>query len=173
MRKLLVVVLAATLLPAMLQAQSSSCTGVSSCEAVTTLQVVVPAIVSLDLGASTQTLTQPTVAALGSYVEDVGPTVTVRANRGWKVSVQANAANWAYTGGFAGVKPATDLTWSTTAGGTYAAMTTTIADVMTGARTSDATVPMFFRVLYPADSCDARNAAGTYALGLTFTIAAQ
>jgi hypothetical protein len=171
MRKLLVVVLAATLLPATLQAQSS-CTGVTSCFAVTTLQVAVPAIFSLDLGAATLPLGNPTEASLGKFVQNAGPNMTVSANRSWALSVQANAANWTYDGGFGGAKPTTDLTWSAEEDGTYIPMEQTAAVVTTGARTSSKPVDLFFRVLYPADPGDARNAAGTYTLGLTFTIAA-
>jgi hypothetical protein len=172
MRKLLVVVLAATILPATLQAQTESCTGVGSCVAVTTVQVIVPAIVSLDLGGATMNLTAPTEASLGGYVENAGPAMTVSANKAWNVSVQGNAPAWTYTGDNSGAKPLSDLTWSSTSGGTYAAMTQTAAVVGSGPRGSSVSVPMFFRVLYPADPGDARNAAGTYTLDLTFTVTA-
>jgi hypothetical protein len=175
MRKLLVVVLAATILPATLQAQvlTESCTGgPSGCNAVTTVQVVVPAIFSLDLGVETLTLTPPTEDEFGSFVENSGPAITVSANRSWAVTVQAVAANWTYAGDHLGAKPLSDLTWSSTSGGIYEAMTQTAAVVGSGVRTTDASVPMFFRVLYPADPGDPANAAGTYTLGLVFTIAA-
>jgi hypothetical protein len=171
MRKLLVVVLAATLLPATLQAQTS-CIGLGSCTTVTTVQLIVPGIVSLDLGGATVNLNAPTISSLGSHVQSNGPTMTVRANKAWNVSVHANAAAWAYTGDNGGAKPLSDLTWSGASDGTYVAMTQTPAPVGSGARTSTATVPMFFRVLHPADPGDPRNAAGTYTLGLTFTITA-
>jgi hypothetical protein len=173
MRKLLVVVLAATLLPATLQAQSS-CTGVVSCTVMTEVQVVVPGIVSLDLGAGNETLDlSPTAADLGDYVVK-NLNITVKANVGWQVSVKANSPNWTHTGD--GVKPASDLSWSTTAGVNYHNMTTDPVPVMTGGRTTapnSEPVPMSFRVWYPEDPGDPANAAGTYALGVTFTITAQ
>jgi hypothetical protein len=152
-----------------------SCAGVNSCQVNTTASVTVPALVSLNVaGAGSIPLTAPGVADLATgYVQDAGPALTVRANRGWTLSVHtSNATNWTYTGTEGGVKPIGDLTWSTTANGSYAAITTSAAAVATGARTNGAAPTVFFRTLYSANFGDARNAAGAYDIALVFTLSA-
>jgi hypothetical protein len=175
MRKLLVVVLAATLLPATLQAQSS-CTGLTTCTAVTTVQMTVPTIFSLDLNGSTRTLTEPTLAVLetGGFMQTDDLGFSVKANQGWRVHVRANSAYWSFNNVPGVAKPATDLTWSATSAGSYSHISATDdLQVGLGDPTSGTTVPMFFRVLYPAGLGLPANAAGLYELGLTFTITAQ
>jgi hypothetical protein len=156
-------------------AAGQSCAGVASCQVNTTASVTVPALVSLDVaGAGSIPLTAPGIADLATgYVQDAGPALTVRANRGWTLSVHtSNATNWTYTGSQGGVKPIGDLTWSTTAGGSYAAIGTSAAAVATGARTSSSAPTIFFRTLYSSNVGDARNAAGAYDIALVFTLSA-
>jgi len=156
-------------------ASGQSCSGVASCQVTTTASVTVPALVSLDVaGAGSIPLTAPGVADLATgYVQDAGPALTVKANRAWTLSVHTtNATNWTYTGTQGGVKPIGDLNWSTTANGTYAAVTTSAASVATGARTNSSSPSIFFRTLYSANFGDPRNAAGAYDIGLVFTLSA-
>jgi hypothetical protein len=128
-------------------------------------------------GGGAVTLTAPTASDLSGngYVEDAGPAITVKSNRTWKLQVHTtNATNFTYTsGGQSGVKPITDLTWSNTSSGTYAAITGTAADVtVNNARTNSASPTIFFRTLYPNDFSSDRNAAGTYTVALVFTLSA-
>jgi hypothetical protein len=156
-------------------ASSQTCAGVSSCQVSTTASVTVPALVKLDVsGGGAFALTSPGADDMeAGYVQDSGPTFNVKANRGWTLTVHTtNASNWTYTGDQGGVKPVSDLTWSTTANGTYAAISGTAAEVANGSRTSGASPSIFFRTLYSADLGDDRNAAGSYGMSLVFTVAA-
>lgn len=157
------------------RAAAQSCAGANSCTTTMTASVTVPALVSLGLSSASLTLTPPTAADFATgYVQDNGPTITVKANRTWTLAIHTTATtNWTYTGSNAGVKPITDLTWATTSGGTYSAMTSSAATMVTNqAKTNGANPTVFFRTLYPNDYSDARNAPGTYSLPVVFTLSA-
>ena len=154
---------------------AQSCAAANSCQVTTTASVTVPALVSLDVsGGGALSLTPPGANDLTTgYVEDAGPTFTLKANRAWTLSVHTtNATDFTYTGTQGGVKPISDMTWSTTSGGTYAAITGTAASVTTGTKTNGASPSLFFRTLYSADFSDDRNAAGSYSMDLVFTVSA-
>jgi hypothetical protein len=154
---------------------AQSCAGVASCQVTTTAAVTVPALVALDVsGAGSVALTAPGADDFETgYVQDAGPSMTVKANRAWTLSVHTtNATNWTYAGDQGGVKPIGDLTWSTTANGTYAAITTSAAPVASGARTNGASPEVHFRTLYSSDFGADNNAAGSYSIALVFTVAA-
>ena len=154
---------------------AQSCSGTNSCSVTSTASVTVPALVDLNVsGAGAITLTPPTASDFGSAVLDNGPTFTVKANRSWSLAVATTAVtNWTYAGGNGGVKPNTDLTWSNTVGGTYVAISTTAASIVTAqAKTNGASPTIFFKTLYPAAFDDNRNSAGTYSIPLVFTLSA-
>jgi hypothetical protein len=156
--------------------QSCQANSAAGCSVNTTASVVVPAMIELTVaGTGTINLTSPDVDALtGGFVPDVGPAITVRANRRWTLSVHTTAATeWLYSGTESGVKPITDLTWSSTSGGTYAAITTSAVPLVSNqARTNAGAASIFFRTLYSSDLSSDRNAAGTYSLPLVFTLTA-
>lgn len=157
-------------------ANAQNCSGVNSCTVTSTASVTVPALVDLTVaGAGNITLTSPAAADLATgYVQDAGPAITVKANRTWTLAVHTTAAtNWAYTGTQAGVKPISDLTWSSTANGTYTAISGTAASVVTNqARTNAGSPTIFFRTLYSANFAMDNNAAGSYSIPLVFTLSA-
>lgn len=160
---------------AALAQQSCQANSAAGCSVNTTAQVVVPAMIELTVaGTGTINLTSPDVDALtGGFVPDVGPGITVRANRRWTLSVHTTATEWLYSGTENGVKPITDLTWSSTAAGTYAAITGSAAPMLTNqARTNAGAATIFFRTLYSSDLSSDSNAAGTYSLPLVFTLTA-
>jgi hypothetical protein len=168
-------VLALTIVAATVPASAQTCSGTNSCTVTSNASVTIPALVDLSVsGGGTITLTAPTAAEMGSFVADVGPTFTVKANRTWSLAVHTTAAtNWTYTGTQGGVKPISDLMWSNTAGGTYAAVTGTAASVVTAQAKTNAGAPtIFFHTLYAAGYDDARNAAGSYSIPLVFTLSA-
>jgi hypothetical protein len=154
----------------------NSCTGTASCTASVSATLDIPALVSLQVGSSGSfALTAPAVTDIttNGYVQDAGPAITVKANRSWTLSVSTtNVTNWNYSGTQGGVKPIGDLTWSTTSGGTYNAISGTPAVLATGAKTNAGAPTIFFRTLYPNDFGDNRNAVGTYDINLTFTLTA-
>jgi hypothetical protein len=154
---------------------AQSCSGTNSCSVTSNASVAVPALVNLNVsGAGAITLTAPAASDFGSAVQDNGPTFTVKANRSWSLAVATtNVTNFTYAGGNGGVKPITDLTWSNTSGGTYVAMSTTAASIVTAqAKTNSASPTIFFKTLYPAAFDDNRNSAGTYSIPLVFTLSA-
>ncbi len=171
-------VLAAALMMAAASAQAQSCSANSAagCSVNTTASVTVPTMVELTVaGAGSIALTSPTAADLVTgYVQDAGPTITVRSNRAWTLAVHTTSpVNWIYSGTQGGLKPITDLTWSNAANGSYNAITTSaVAVVSNQARTNAGAPTIFFRTLYPNDFSDDRNAAGSYSLPLTFTLTA-
>ncbi|HET9438800.1 MAG TPA: hypothetical protein VFO52_01440 [Longimicrobiales bacterium] len=171
-------VLAVALMMAATTAEAQMCTANSAagCSINTTARVTVPAMVELMVsGAGNVALTAPTMFDLGTgYVQDAGPAISVRSNRAWTLSVHTTAAtNWTYAGTESGVKPISDLTWSNTATGTYSAITTSAAAIVSNqARTNAGAPTVFFRTLYSADLSAASNAAGDYSIPLVFTLTA-
>lgn len=166
---------AATLL-ATAGATAQSCAGVGSCTLPVNASVTVPALVAMSTGSGSITLTAPTANDLttGHVTESSPLALTVKANRTWRLQIHTSAAtNWTYAGSDAGVKPISDLEWSTSAAGTFAAVTGTAVDVVTAqARTNGANQSIYFRTLYPDDFESARNAPGTYTIPLVFTLIA-
>lgn len=171
-------VIAAALVMAATTAEAQSCSDNSGagCSVNTTASVTVPTMVRLNVaGAGAIALTSPTDADLDAgYVQDEGPAITVRANRAWTLAVHTTAAtNWTYVGSESGVKPISDLEWSNTADGTFAAITTSAASVVENqARTNNGLPTIFFRTLYSNDFSNDRNAAGSYSIPLVFTLTA-
>jgi len=157
-------------------AAQTTCTGIGTCNLPVNASVTVPALVSLSTGSGAVTLTAPTVDDLvtGHVTESTPLEFTVRSNRSWRLQVHTTAAaNWSYVGTDAGVKPISDLQWSTDPSGSFTAITGTAADVVTAQpRTDGATQEIYFRTLYSNDFTDARNAPGTYTIPLVFTLVA-
>lgn len=156
---------------------NAQCSGnAGSCNTTNTASVTVGALVKLGMSSATTALTAPTAdqVALGSSIDDAGPTFTIKANRSWTLKMKSgNALDWTYSGTDAGVKPITDLTWAPIAAGPYAAISTTDATVASGAAaTNTATAQAFFRTLWTADFTSPSNAPGTYSLPIVFTLSA-
>jgi hypothetical protein len=155
-------------------AQTWTCTGVGSCSATQTASLTIPSLVSLDLGAGTFTLTAPGAAdlATGYLLEAASPTITVKANKAWTLSVSAAAAN--FTPPVGGARPSSMLRWASVVDvwGTYTAMTNVGAQFASGAATNAANPVIYFGSEYINDFSDTSNVPGTYTLDLTFTLAA-
>ncbi len=168
------VALLALLTASPLAAQTWTCTGNGSCSAAQTASLTIPSLVSLNLGAGTFTLTPPGPADLtaGYLLEAASPTITVKANKAWTLSVSAAAAN--FTGPAGGTRARSMLRWAGAVGawGTYTAMTGTGAQFANGAATNTANPAIYFGSEYVNDYSDVSNVPGTYTLDLTFTLAA-
>ncbi len=168
------VALLALLVASPVAAQTWTCTGVGSCSATQTASLTIPSIVSLDLGAGTFTLTPPSAAdlATGYVLEAASPTITVKANKAWTLSVSAAAAN--FTGPAGGTRARSMLRWAGAVGawGTYASVTAAGVQFANGAATNAANPEIYFGSEYINDFSDASNVPGTYTLDLTFTLAA-
>ena len=167
-------VLGITISASQANAQCSGSAG--TCFTTNTASVTVGALVKLGMSSPTTTLTNPTADDVdaGNPIADAGPSFTVKANRSWTLKIKSqNAANWTYGGTFAGVKPISDLAWSTSAGGTFAAITAADATFSSGASSSNgAASQAFFRTSWTSDFTSASNAPGTYSLPIVFTLTA-
>jgi hypothetical protein len=173
--KLMVLGVAVALSAGVASANAQGCSGTGSCNVNATATLSIPVLVDLDIaGTGNITLTSPTATDLGvGYVQDAAPSIAVKANRAWRLQLHTTeATNWIYSGSEGGVKPISDLRWSTTSNGTYTAITTTATDIGSGGRTNSGAPTLFFRTLYTADFADNANAAGSYSIPLVFTLIA-
>jgi len=156
---------------------SAQCSGnAGSCNTTNTASVTVGALVKLGMSSATTSLTNPTADDVdaGNVIPNAGPTFTIKANRSWTLKIKSqNATNWTYVGSDAGVKPIGDLSWSTAANGTFAAITASDATFTSGASASNGTAAqVFFRTSWLSDFTSASNAPGTYSLPIVFTLTA-
>ncbi|HEX9085059.1 MAG TPA: hypothetical protein VF836_09995 [Gemmatimonadaceae bacterium] len=156
---------------------NAQCSGnAGSCNTTNTASVTVGALVKLGMTTSATALTNPTAddVAAGNVLADAGPSFTIKANRSWTLKIKSqNAASWTYVGSDAGVKPISDLAWSTAVGGTFAAITAADATFLSGASSTNGTVAQaFFRTSWTSDFTSASNAPGTYSLPIVFTLSA-
>jgi hypothetical protein len=154
----------------------AQCIGVNTCNTTNTVSVTVGALVQLDMSSTTTTLTNQTATDIGaaSVIPDPGPTFTIRANRSWTLNIRSqNATTWTYVGTSGGVKPIGHLSWSTAAGGTFAAVTNADAIFTSGTTASSGTpASAFFRTSWAGGFGAASNAPGTYSLPVIFTLTA-
>jgi len=156
---------------------SAQCSGnAGSCNTTNTASVTVGALVKLGMSSATTSLTNPTADDVdaGNVIANAGPSFTIKANRSWTLKIKSgNATNWTYVGSDAGVKPISDLSWSTAANGTFAAITASDATFTSGASASNGTAAqVFFRTSWLSDFTSASNAPGTYSLPIVFTLTA-
>lgn len=154
-------------------AQCSSNTG--SCPTTHTASVTVGALVKLGMTTTTTALTAPSVTDIeaAASLDNAGPTFTVKANRSWNLKIKSfNATNFDYVGTDAGIKPISELSWATTSGGSYTAITASDVSVASGASSSSTTVNSFFRTSWAGGFSAASNAPGTYSLPIVFTLTA-
>ena len=144
------------------------------CTVTSTHTLTMPSLLTLTMSGFTsgtnETLNAPT--SMADYTSSTiqmpttGPTFQVQANRNYKV--QISAATAAFTGSTY-AKPASDLAWSTSAGGTFAGLSTTPADVATGTPTALSTsVGVFYKTTYNF----AQDIPGSYSLDVKFTLVA-
>jgi hypothetical protein len=156
---------------------NAQCSGnAGTCNTTNTASVTVGALVKLGMSSAATALTNPTAddVAAGNVLSDAGPSFTIKANRSWTLKIKSqNAASWTYVGSDAGVKPISDLAWSTAAGGTFAAITAADATFTSGASSTNGTAAQaFFKTSWTNDFTSASNAPGTYSLPIVFTLTA-
>ena len=158
------------------QANAQNCGGIGSCNLTNTASVAVGALVKLTMSSATTTLTPPSASDLdlGNVLADNGPTFGIKANRSWTLKIKSqNATNWTYAGSNSGVKPISDLAWSATSGGTFAAITNSDATLASGgSATNNGSAAVFFKTTWVADFASLANVEGTYTLPIIFTLSA-
>jgi hypothetical protein len=179
MRKLFAVAVLSAVFARTSAAQSCSIVSTAAtpapCTVTSTHSLTMPSLLSLTMAGFTsgtsQTLNAPAdISDFSSgntiQVATTGPTFTVKANRAYKVQISAAAANFS---GTSYSKPAADLAWSTASNGTFAALSTTAADVDAGAATAgSSSVGLFYKTTYRL----LQDVPGTYSLDVKFTLVA-
>jgi hypothetical protein len=147
----------------------ATCTG-NPCSVQVTASATVSDILRLTLSSATANLGSPTETDYDAgYLDAVGPTASIKANRPWHVDVSGGAAVFSYTGSLTNPnKPANQLLWGTSAG-TYGNNMGTSAVLSSGASgTGSASQAIYFRTLWSWAS----DVAGSYGLVVNFTLAA-
>lgn len=153
-------------------AAQTACNGGGSCAVVVTLRLPRPYVARLTLSQSTTTVPQPTAADFAAGFKDVaGPTLTVKANAPYRVTIQAAQSRWSYTGQAAAPnKPASALLWSGSAAGPYtsSASSSTVwpANGLAAPATAGQSIPLFYRTQWTWTT----SPPGTYTLPVNLTI---
>jgi len=130
-------------------------------------------VLRLTLSSTSTTFSTPVEADYtAGYIAAAGPTATAKANRAYLVTVDATTSTWAYAS-FGGLtnpsKPASDLKWATTVGGSFTNNVGSSATLLSGAGgTSGTAQSVFFRaaLAYSVDR------PGTYTLTVRYTLSA-
>jgi hypothetical protein len=171
--------MAATVLASVLganQANAQCSSNSGSCNTTNTASVTMNALVKLDMGSTTTSLTSPTVAQVevGAVIADPGPSFTIKANRSWTLNIKTtNASLWTYAGPLAGTKPISDLTWSNASAGSYVGIGSADAPFLTGAAaTNGLAAQAFFKTVWAAGFTQPSNVPGTYSMPIVFTLSA-
>ncbi len=172
MRKFVPFVAVALFAAAPVQAQSCNIADAANCTVGTTASMTMPSLLRLTLGSTTSSLAAP--AAVTEFDSDGvvkkvsdGPSVTVRANRGWAVTLQADNATFTPSAGSSYNKPISDLEVSIN-GTDYSTISNSTAfSVNSGSATaSTAFSALKYRTRYSVAS----DAPGTYSLGITYPL---
>jgi hypothetical protein len=131
-------------------------------------------VVRLQVSAASTSLTAPTTADFdGGFNATIGPTLTVSANAPWTLHIRAASATWTATNTSPGAparinKPAGDLKWSLVAGGAFAPLTTSDANLFAGSATVNNAATLYFQTLYNW----ALDSPGNYSLSIVLTLTA-
>ena len=152
------------------QAQAQNTCSANPCSVNDTVKVTVTTVLRLTVGAAATTLTAPNEAAYDAGFQlDNGPVAGIKANRAWTLKVSANAVSWTAANGARAGKPAADLLWSTSSGGTYTGFSTTPATFFSGATgTGNSSATMYYKTLWAYSS----DTPGDYSLVVVFTLSA-
>ena len=137
--------------------------------------MTVNAVVQLTLSTTTTALTAPGSADYDAgFVANTGPSATVQCNTTCRLQISSATALWSATTTVVSAparanKPAADLTWSTSAGGTFAGLTTAPVTVQSIPATGGSSpVAIFYRTNYAWGL----DTPGNYSLTVVFTLAA-
>ena len=130
----------------------------------------------LELSSTNIALLAATAGAFDTtFGETAGFTLTVKSNQSWAVTTRVTSGSWIATplGGSGATpranKPAADLSWATSSGGSFTPYSTTDTQLQaSGAATPGTVIPLFFRVQY-AWTLDT---PGVYTIPIQFTVIA-
>jgi hypothetical protein len=157
-------------LPASAQCTASGAP--ASCGVPGTVSMTAGRVVQLQMSAGSTALTAPTPAAFDAgFNATTGPTLTVSANAPWTLSLRAVAATWTATNTSPGAparttKPAADLKWSTASNGSFASLTTSDVNLVTGSATASNATTLYFQTLYSWTL----DTPGNYSMSIVLTL---
>ncbi len=159
-------------------------TAVPHISAQTTQTVTVTSTVPqvLSLGIDTNSVSIPFLASdynasTGAATKTVSGanTLSVTSNKNWTVSLKANTAAFAFVpsaGDTDPSKPAGNLSYKLSTGGTFTAITTSNVSVKTGNKGGTATSGNTFIMDYQLTSNLSQDPPGTYTLAIVYTLTA-
>ncbi len=171
---ILAMVMGFSSIPDAVGAQCSATGDGASCTQPGSVSMTAGRVVRLQMGAGSTALTAPTTADFDAgFNATTGPTLTVSANAPWTLSLRSTATFWSATNTSPGAparttKPAGDLRWSTATNGTFLALTTSDASLVTGAATASDATTIYFQTLYNW----ALDTPGNYSLTVVLTLTA-
>ncbi|MEK0431420.1 MAG: hypothetical protein RL139_1224 [Gemmatimonadota bacterium] len=144
-----------------------------SCNVTTTATMTMPTLARLTLSATSAALATPDSAGQFDANGEVkkqsnGPTLSVRANRTWNISVESVGASFG-TAPSNVTKPASDVEWSID-GSSWTALGTTATQVTDGSATADLSpVQVYYRTKYVITN----DKPGAHSLGIKYTLTAN
>ncbi len=153
-------------------AQCTASGAPASCGLPGSVSMTTSRVVRLQMSAGSTALTAPTPADFDAGLNaTTGPTVTVSANAAWTLSLRAAAATWTATNTSPGAparttKPAADLKWSTASNGSFSALTTSDANLVTGSATASNATTLYFQTLYSWTL----DTPGNYSMSVVLTL---
>jgi len=163
---------AGAMTPATAGAQCTANGAPASCGVPGSVSMTAGRVVRLQMTAGSTSLTAPTPAAFDAgFNATTGPTLTVSANAGWTLHIRAAAATWTATNTSPGAparinKPASDLQWSTSSSGGFAALTASDASLVTGTAAASNATTLYFQTLYDWTL----DTPGNYSLSIVLTL---
>ncbi|MDX2182724.1 MAG: hypothetical protein SFW08_01955 [Gemmatimonadaceae bacterium] len=160
-------------------AQTCSANGAASatCNVAASVSTTVQHVVRLTIPSTTIALGDVTnenqyTASGGTVAELTSATqgVTIRANRAWRLQLNATATTWTFTpaGGTTDPARAATTLLASINGGAFGAIATTATDVASGAASGSANVNVAFRTNFNI----ATDPPGSYSLPVQFTLIA-
>ena len=163
---------AGAMTPATAGAQCTANGAPASCGVPGSVSMTAGRVIRLQMTAGSTSLAAPTPAAFDAgFNATTGPTLTVSANAAWTLHIRAAAATWTATNTSPGAparinKPASDLQWSTSSSGGFAALTASDASLVTGAAAASNATTLYFQTLYDWTL----DTPGNYSLSIVLTL---
>lgn len=171
-RAAFVLVTAFALVPCSEGRAQTSCSGAPSCTVTVQLGLTRNYVASLQVSSTTTTLPAVNADAFTTGFTPVsGPTLSVRSNAAFVLTLQAAQPTWSYSGTSPNPsKPASDLEWSVSATGPFSSAGTSRQLWPTSGAAAPATaaqtVPLFYRVRWNW----VNTPPGAYTLPVTITL---
>ena len=175
MKRILIAAFSLCAIATPLRGQGSCTNNLGSCSTTTgtmLINITIGRALLLTVTPSSTSLTSPTTTHYDAgFAATTGPTTAISSNAPWTLAISSATATWSATNTQTQPartdKPASDLRWSTSSAGPFAALTTSPVTVASGTATTGVTAAsLFYRTLYSW----ALDTPGEYSLQVVFTI---